>query len=308
MFGVPTLQEYIDYPELLVNPKYTIYKFTDQIYKINKFANQSLRIVVPRSEHKHSEKRLDSSMSRTRRILLEYALCNDWTYFCTFTLDKSKYDRFDLLKFKDDLSRWLVDYRKKLRAKGSDIDIRYCLVPEMHKDGAWHMHGFFSDISPLLVSFEDLFLAGVDVPYDLVEGGYYNWGDYAKKFGFCSFDRIRNKVATAFYATKYVTKSVRDAEDFLGKHILLANRGLCRACLHGTVYQESPWLDSWLTNDYEFVKTGMTHVEDGLDWSFAFGIMYETSKAALQSWDLGVVEDPEVDKYYEVTQTVIDGF
>lgn len=300
---MPSLQEYVDHPELLVGPKYRIHQYTNQIYKIVKFRDQKLRIVVPKDQHKHSEKKLDSSLSRTRKTVLEYALCNDWAYFCTFTLDKSKYDRFDLLKFKKDLSQWLRDYRKKY----SGLNIKFVLLPEHHSDGAWHMHGLFSDISPVLVSFESLFLAGKNVPFKLVQGGYFNWCDYEKKFGFCSFGSIRDKVACAFYITKYVTKSVRDMENFLGKHTILASRGLCKSVLHGSVYDESVWLDSWLTHDYDFVKTGMTAVQDGLDWTFAYGLMYET-QYAIEKIDFGLVEDLEVDAYYEAVQQVLDGF
>lgn len=302
---MPVSHKFIDDPCALVGPLYTIRQYTDQIYHIVKFKNQTVFLVGPPSANQHHDAKLDSSLSRTRRTVLEYALCNEWSYFCTFTLDKSKYDRFDLLAFKKDFSQWLRDYRKS----HPDLYIKFLLVPEQHKDGAWHMHGLFTDIKPVLESFDDAFFRGEDVPFSLVGKNFFNWPDYQKKFGFCSLSPIRDRVACGFYITKYVTKSVSDTKDFLGKHALLVSRGLMRSVVHGHVYQESSFLDQFLDKDFEFVRTGMTRVDHGLDWSFAFNLMEETSGCCSSFlFENCEVTYTEVDEYYEAVQMALDGF
>lgn len=299
---MPISHKFLDDPCTLIGPKYTIHKFTDEIYKVVKFKSQEVYLVGSSAKKESHDSKLDSSLSRTRRTILEYALCNDWSYFCTFTLDKLKYDRFNLLSFKKDLSQWLRDYRKS----HPDININFLLVPEQHKDGAWHMHGLMTDISLALELFDDEYFRGENVPFDLVGKNYFNWPDYQKKFGFCSLSPIRDKVACSFYITKYVSKSLSDTKDFLGKHSILVSRGLMRACVHGHVYEESSFLDQFLTDEFQFCYSGMTKVAHGLDWSFAFEYLQEVRDCFVGFEDEIVC--PEVSDYYEVVQTVLDGF
>jgi len=68
----------------------------------------------PEKGSAHDEK-LDQSISRTKAIIYEYAWCNPWDYFVTFTLDKEKYNRYDLEKYRKDLSRWIRNYSRKLQ-------------------------------------------------------------------------------------------------------------------------------------------------------------------------------------------------
>lgn len=58
-------------------------------------------------------------------------------FFLTFTLDPEKYNRDDLKKFQKDVSQFIRNYN---RLHG--LSIKYLLIPEEHKKGGWHMHGF----------------------------------------------------------------------------------------------------------------------------------------------------------------------
>ena len=60
-----------------------------------------------------NDNKLETSLSRTKRTISEIAECNAWSLFCTFTLDKRKYNRTDLKKFRKDFSQFIRDYRKK---------------------------------------------------------------------------------------------------------------------------------------------------------------------------------------------------
>lgn len=77
------------------------------------------------------------SMRRARSNLRRLALANDFDYFVTLTLDPAKIDRYDPKAIMYTMNRWLDNM---VRRHG----LRYVLVPERHKDGALHFHGFFA--------------------------------------------------------------------------------------------------------------------------------------------------------------------
>lgn len=293
-----------------VRPDYVIHRYTDSIYKVVNFKSTLPRLSPPvRSETPKNENKLIQSLSRARRSVLELALCNEWAYFCTFTLDKDKYKRDDLPKFHKDMTQFCADLRKKYKKMGYDFPIRYVFVPEEHKDGAWHMHGLLSDISPVLMSFADLRKQGQLVPDKLVKGGYYNWPDYSKKFGFCSLGKICDPIATGFYVSKYITKQIDDCKLPVGAHAYYPSRPLNRAERHGDIYGYCHVLDCYLDHDYDFVKTGFTHVKDGLSWDFAFeyidhGLIEPLDLTSDRYADI----EKDVDQYWEYTQAAIVGF
>ena len=66
------------------------------------------------------------------------ALANQFRWLVTLTLDPKKIDRYDAGEVVKKLSQWCSNQVKR---KG----LRYILVPERHKDGALHFHGFFND-------------------------------------------------------------------------------------------------------------------------------------------------------------------
>jgi len=77
------------------------------------------------------------SMRRARANLRRLALANKFDYFVTLTLDPAKVDRYDPAAIMAVMNRWLDNMVRRHA-------LRYILVPERHKDGALHFHGFFS--------------------------------------------------------------------------------------------------------------------------------------------------------------------
>lgn len=77
------------------------------------------------------------SMRRARAKLRRLALSNSFTYFVTLTLDKDRIDRYDPAAIMKKVNVWLDNM---VRRNG----LRYILVPERHRDGAIHFHGFFA--------------------------------------------------------------------------------------------------------------------------------------------------------------------
>ena len=93
---------------------------------------------APREAGKKSEGAdMERSMRRARAKLRRLALANGFEYFVTLTLDPQKIDRYDGAAITKALGRWTDNM---VRRHG----LRYILVPELHRDGAFHFHGFMA--------------------------------------------------------------------------------------------------------------------------------------------------------------------
>ena len=156
--------------------------------------------------------KLDNNLSRAKGTVRELALCNDWDYWVTLTVSPEKYNRYDLEKYRKDLAEFIHNYNRR----SNDTEkVKYLLVPEKCKDGAWHMHGFIRGIRP-----KDLFVN---------EHGYLDWKQYKKKFGFISMEKLRNKEKCASYILKYLTKDTEKTIVEINAHLYYASNGLKRA-------------------------------------------------------------------------------
>lgn len=81
---------------------------------------------------------MERSQRRARSKVRRLALANEFRWFVTLTLSPEQIDRYDGAEIVRRLGRWCDNM---VRRHG----LRYILVPERHKDGAFHFHGFFSD-------------------------------------------------------------------------------------------------------------------------------------------------------------------
>lgn len=291
---------------------HTVYRYTDQIYKVIQWYTVQVHYGPgPRAEQKHYEDKLASSLARSRRVILEKALCNPWEWFCTFTIAKDKAARDDLAAWWSKFSQWLRDQRKK------GYDIRYLLVPERHKDGSWHAHGLLAGVPESeLITFREMdkngyrTAEGRRLPRKLRNSNYHNWTAYQEKFGFCSLGKIRNTVAAGFYITKYITKDQDRMVKDVGLHSYYVSRGLQGAQKHLDFYGRDVFIDSLLVNKYDFCATGMTHVKHHLDWSFGmefvdFNQMERLDLGADHSCDTVHPAQAEADAYYDFEQMTI---
>ena len=161
----------------------------------------------------------DNNIRRAKNVIFELAMCNEWEYFCTFTIDEQKYDRENLKNYYKDFSKWINNLKTK---KG--YNIRYILIPELHSDKkSWHMHGLMSGIPK-----DELSLFKKGSPIKLIEKGYKNWERYQNKFGFCSFDKVKSHEKVSNYITKYITKDMLNCVSEVGCHMYYATKGLKR--------------------------------------------------------------------------------
>lgn len=166
------------------------------------------------------EARCACNVSRARTAVFELSACNPWEQFATLTLDPAKYDRHDLGKWRKDFAQWVRNFNRLHHSC-----VKYLLIPEKHKDGAWHMHGFFMGVPANELTD---FVAGKH-PQKLIDGGYQNWERLGKKFGFVSLGVVRDLDAAAVYACKYVTKEMSVSAMESGAHMYYASQGLRRA-------------------------------------------------------------------------------
>lgn len=178
----------------------------DRIYRCNSIPHKGYEI-GSRITGKNSEK-LDNNLSRARSAIREYALCNEWKYFVTLTIDQSKFDRYNLTLYKKSLGKFLNNWNSRHSEK-----VTYLLVPEFHKDGAIHMHGLMN---------------GLDGYLHKNENSYLDWQAYKDRFGYISLDPVRDNIKVAHYITKYITKELSAHSDELGKHLYIHSQGLSK--------------------------------------------------------------------------------
>lgn len=127
------------------------------------------------------------SMRRARAQLRRLALSNEFEYFVTLTLDSAKIDRYDGEAVTRALSRWCNDMVKR-------HGLRYVLVPERHKDGAFHFHGFMAGG-----------LEAVDSGIRWDGRPVYNLPQW--RYGFTTAQRLYGEYSAAVsYCCKYIGK------------------------------------------------------------------------------------------------------
>lgn len=157
----------------------------------NPFTGEYERMVEYDEAEAKAERSVYVSRSRTVHMIYDIARANKWEWFVTLTFNPDKVNRYDYTDCTKKLSQWLKNAKKK------SSDMKYIVVPELHKDGAYHFHGLFADCEEL--GFVD---SGVSYSGRPV----YNVGSY--KLGFTTAMKIDDLSKTCSYLTKYITKEL----------------------------------------------------------------------------------------------------
>ena len=170
------------YPDMI---KIIIYK-EPRVYTVNN---------SPKRELKESDVYLPtvSSLNRTKTLVKDITLCNDFELFCTFTFNPEKVDSFNFHKCRAVMSTWLHHQNDKSREKG--VEFKYLIVPERHKSGRWHFHALISGYTGTLKPSNYKTSTGRRI-------------DNITSFrsGFTTSVAIDSKDAVSNYVTKYITK------------------------------------------------------------------------------------------------------
>lgn len=132
------------------------------------------------------------SMNRTINRVYHLARSNIWDWFITLTFNPEKVNRYDYDICVKKLKNWLDIVRR------SCPDFRYIIVPEKHKDGAFHFHGLIADCDGLNFVETSLF--------DESGRRIYNIGKY--KLGWTTATQVADNEKVTKYLSKYITKDV----------------------------------------------------------------------------------------------------
>ena len=215
------------------------------------------RAFVPAKNEKTADdvERFSQSVSRSRARVFELAMCNEFHFFCTFTQSAELRDRFDLNAFRKDFTMLV---RNTNRNRTEEDKIRYLLIPEQHKDGAWHMHGLLNGLTS-----SDLreFKVSENIPKrmkDRIRKGekIYDWTAYRRKFGYFMCENVQNSTACAKYVTKYISKDLQKSVRDSGAHLYFASQGLKgRDCIVKNSFEKCPFSEWDFENDYVKIKT-----------------------------------------------------
>jgi hypothetical protein len=155
-----------------------------------------------------NEDNLDRSLRNTKTTVADYALCNEFNIFATFTFSPEKSDRLNPNAVKMQMANWLRNQRKRFGRFG------YLIVPELHKDRrALHFHALMKDYSGIL-TFSGRNHKGRPI---------YHFKSYT--LGFNSAVPIDNIQKVSSYLRKYITK---DMPQFHNKHRFWTSNGLSR--------------------------------------------------------------------------------
>lgn len=238
-----------------IQPLYTIYYYTDFLYRVVKFKRGSDGIrLVDRDPDELPMDKFAQSYCRARSMVLQYALCNQWDYFITITVSKKNFDRYDLVPIAKSLKQWFLDFNKKYGCK-----VDFLLVPELHEDGAWHFHGLIRGVARVhLCEFPN-------DPYrpklkELHDKGYLNWPALQRKVGYCSLGAVKSAVGVGFYVAKYITKG--NARSGFYEHLYYVSRGLKTAQPVADCYTYDSTLESALESENDFCACGWVREAD----------------------------------------------
>ena len=145
-------------------------------------------------------KRLHNRRALIYDLGYENNCIDPWKYFVTLTFNDKKTNGYDFDNCTNKLKNWLDTIRR------NNPNMKYIIVPELHKSGRIHFHGLFTNVPNWQLSVA----INPKTNKPIVENGsiIYNLVNY--KLGFSTISVIKNKEAVIYYITKYITKELLD--------------------------------------------------------------------------------------------------
>lgn len=174
-----------------------------------------------------------NNVLRSKKTIDELGNCNSWDFFVTFTISPDKFDRHDLQGFYKKFAYFIQNYKRLHKCK-----FDYVFVPELHADGAWHLHGLIGGMPFENFQRYNLFdyfpYTDVRIPNyirtRLAQGHeLYYWQAYVDRFGWCVVERLRDSEKASNYITKYIGKGFSGNDEFKNVRMIKSSLGLKRA-------------------------------------------------------------------------------
>lgn len=192
-----------EYPQMITVKKFKEPKF----YVLSEGIKRNRELI---DESSYSPK--VSSLYRTKSLIKDLVICNDFELFCTFTFDPKKVDSFNYNKCYSSMSGWLHHQRTLSRERGKDF--KYLIVPELHKSGRWHFHALISGYTSTLKA-SGLVTKSLRPIYNIT----------SFRNGFTTAVYIDSSEVVGNYVSKYITK---DFIRFFNRKRFQCSRGLIR--------------------------------------------------------------------------------
>lgn len=148
------------------------------------------------------------SLARSRTMLQDLCLSNNFDLFCTFTFDPKRYNS----KIFNFCRMYMNNWIRNAKARHSK-HLEYLIVPELHKSGAIHFHALFKNYEGQLR------------PSGVFQNGREVFNIPHWHFGFSTCCKIDNQEAVANYICKYISK---DMITFGGNKRYYCSQGLSR--------------------------------------------------------------------------------
>ena len=129
-------------------------RFDEQFKTLDPFTKSINKVVFDFDDYKKNQiANKFRSCNRTKQAVFTYGRCAMWKYFITLTLDEKKIDRYDYDKCSNSVRSWLKNMQQRFAP-----NLQYLVVPEQHKDGAWHFHGLFANTADIKLVDSGLFV------------------------------------------------------------------------------------------------------------------------------------------------------
>ena len=143
------------------------------------------------TEAEKKERYLNDSLSRSKRVAIDYCKNNIFTHFVTITFDSSKVDVTDTEMLRKRILKYFNNFKNR-----HDYNFKYIIVPEYgEKNGRIHFHGM-------------VYQENVKYLKHLAYGDYFEENLF-NNFGSCKWRKIKNYDSRLQnYISKYITKDL----------------------------------------------------------------------------------------------------
>lgn len=168
---------------------------------------------VDRSQAAQEERTLRQSQ-KIKRTFQQLILANDFVWWATLTYDPKKVNSLNHAEAIQYAKTWL---KKMIRTYGA---FDYLLIPEKHKSGAIHFHGVFGKSK---LNFSEA-VNPKGQPMKRKGEQVFHLDDWTAGFSDC--EKIRDKIKTSSYMTKYITKDLMTDPSMYHKARYIRSRGL----------------------------------------------------------------------------------
>lgn len=198
-----------------------------KVFKESGWESSSAKEHMPKPKDMTNETRSDS-LHRTIEQIHDIIRCNNFSFFVTLTFDPEKVN-----------SKSPKETYKIMRVTLSNLvqrnDVSYILIPELHKSGAIHLHGFMKGNLALKDS-GTVIARGCSKPIKIETAKryripldecktVYNLPQWSWGFTTAVIIPAEEYISTSKYVTKYVTK---DVQKIFGSAYLSGGSGLIR--------------------------------------------------------------------------------